>query len=79
MGWGNFKTFVERSNLIDPVLESLAGDYYCYIRMQLEEGKVLRSPVKILTNGGGMSYHLQGGRLDYSWRYKKSGRLFILF
>ncbi|HZY78364.1 MAG TPA: hypothetical protein VFE50_02490 [Cyclobacteriaceae bacterium] len=78
--YSSFREFVESQKLgEDPVLKSIEGEYYCYIRMHLEEGKVLRSPVRIFPNKGRMSYFLKGGRLEYTGEVTiANGCLFVL-
>jgi hypothetical protein len=80
IGKTSYRSFVEILEAEqDPVLQSMAGEYYCYVRMNLTAGKVLRSPVKISTAKGQLSYLLKGGRLNYSGDLKKvEGCLFVL-
>ncbi|MEI9919060.1 MAG: hypothetical protein WDO14_09705 [Bacteroidota bacterium] len=78
IGYKNFRTFCESSE-IDPILESILGEYYCYVRMSKEKEKLLRSPVKIWMEQGRVLYHLKGKRLNYEGEViNHDGCLFIL-
>jgi hypothetical protein len=78
LGHKNYPTFVE-SLRVDPVLQSMVGNYYSYIRMNHEEPNLLRSPVKITWNDGHMSYHQKGARLEFHGKLRTHrGCLFVL-
>jgi hypothetical protein len=80
LGYKSYRDFVDKLKTeSDPVLRSMVGEYYCYVRMNMQKGRVLRSPVKIFMNDGHISYHLKGGRLNYEGKLKKHGEcLFVL-
>lgn len=78
VGHRNYRAFLESLNL-DSGLQSLIGEYYCFVRMNQEKGELLRSPVKIFPKDGRISYYLKGSRLHYEGELKKSeGCLFVL-
>jgi hypothetical protein len=78
LGYKNYNSFVD-SLSIDPILQSMEGHYYCYVRMNQAKGEVLRSPVKISIKNGQVLYHQKGGRLEYQGEMKKHGGcLFVL-
>jgi hypothetical protein len=63
----------------DPILESLYGNYYCYVRASHQEGKVLRSPVSIVPENGKAWLRLQGKNYVFEGEAKlHQGCLFIL-
>ncbi len=63
----------------DPVLESLHGCYYCYVRASHHEGQLLRSPVIISSNKGKTWLRLQGKNWVFEGEVKlREGCLFIL-
>jgi hypothetical protein len=78
LGHKNYPAFVE-SLKIDPVLQSMVGSYYSYIRMNHEEANLLRSPVRITWSDGHISYHQQGERLEFKGQLQSHGGcLFVL-
>jgi hypothetical protein len=78
VGYKNYRAFCESLDA-DPILQSMVGQYYCYVRMNKEQGKILRSPVEISAKDGQIHYHLKGGRLSYSGEItKREGCLFVL-
>lgn len=78
VGHKNYRSFCESINA-DPILRSMVGHYYCYVRMNKERGKILRSPVEISAKEGQLHYHLKGGRLTYTGEItKREGCLFVL-
>jgi hypothetical protein len=76
----NFRAFVDRKNdTLDPILNSVQGEYYCYVRMNREQTQILRSPVRISVTNGDVSYLLKGERLEYKGTVLKTeGCLFVL-
>jgi hypothetical protein len=80
VGYQNFHSFCDAIDLeMDSVLQSVVGDYYCYVRMNKEKGKILRSPVQIVLKDGQIHYHQKGGRLTYTGEItRREGCLFVL-
>lgn len=77
-GYKNYRTFCDGLKS-DPILGSMIGEYYSYVRMNKEKGKILRSPVVISMKDGQVHYFQKGGRLNYSGEIvKREGCLFIL-
>lgn len=76
----NFRVFCENlDSKVDNVLKSMVGNYYSYVRMNHEEGNLLRSPVKITFDNGHVYYHQKGGRLQFNGEIQKhEGCLFVL-
>jgi len=51
---------------IDPLLLTCEGVYYCYLRRNSEDAYILRSPVKIETQQGMMTFSLRGPARKYN-------------
>jgi hypothetical protein len=78
----NFKSFrdLEMSiRFITPQIHSLVGSYYCYVRANLQEATVFKSPVHILEEGGKAWFELKGPRIQYRGELSLiEGCLFVL-
>lgn len=78
-----FKSFLEfeasLSGSIHPQLSSLIGTYYCYVRANLKESVVLRSPVRIWKKENKILYELKGPSSYYRGEISfRHGCLFVL-
>lgn len=80
VGYENFNEFVEsRKESVDPVLGSLAGAYYSYVRKNALETSILQSPVKIYKVRNVVYFLLKGPRWIYKGELKYiDGCLFCL-
>lgn len=80
VGYKNYPAFVHQlTHPIDPVLRSLTGSYYSYVRRNDDEGFIMRSPVRIHESSGKMMWELKGPMRTYSGEVKlRHGCLFIL-
>lgn len=66
LGFKDFASFcLQVDSPIDPVLRSCVGSYYCYVRVNAEEGIVLRSPVNIYEGEGSIRWRLVGPHQQY--------------
>lgn len=79
LGHNNFRELVEElESAIGDQLASLVGSYYCYVRANLEEGVVLRSPVRIYIRKSAALFELKGPSMSYSGEAMvEKGCLFI--
>lgn len=72
-----FRNYIE--NPYGDQLMSLIGNYYCYVRANHSEGRVLRSPVKIFYDEQLLRFELHGKDHVYKGEMKLSdGILYIL-
>lgn len=81
VGYATFTDFVKSlSKTTDNQLDSLVGNYYCYVRMNALETVVLRSPIRISkTNDGTFLFELKGKLNVFSGEIEnRHGCLFIL-
>lgn len=64
---------------VNPILQSLIGNYYSYVRRNDEQGFILRSPARIHEQQGKILFELKGPmRLYYGEVKYRHGCLFIL-
>lgn len=77
-----FKSFyeLERALLnITPQLKSIAGSFYSYVRANLSEATLYRSPVRIFDKDGKMWFELKGPKIQYKGELKaQKGCAFVL-
>jgi hypothetical protein len=63
----SFNAFVQaQENPIHPILISLNGNYYSYVRKNSVAGAVLQSPVKIGVDNNKAIFQLKGAKWDYT-------------
>jgi hypothetical protein len=80
LGFENFKRFVSGvEQPLSPVLKSMVGRYYSYVRRNAKNGVIYRSPVKISEADERIMYTLRGPLWDYTGEISLSnGCLFVL-
>jgi hypothetical protein len=79
-GHKNYQAFVMSiEKPVDPILLSLAGTYYSYVRRNDDQGYILRSPVRIYETCGKIILELKGPMRLYTGEVKlRHGCLFIV-
>jgi hypothetical protein len=79
LGYIDFQEFKNKvDNPITKQLLSCAGEYYSYVRRNMDEGTVFRSPLRLYVENGRMKVEFKGGRLKYEGVVRiENGCLFI--
>lgn len=80
LGFKTYQAFVDAiSKPVDPILQSLIGNYYSYVRRNDDQGYILRSPVRMYEDQGKVLWELKGPMRSYKGEVKlRHGCLFIL-
>ena len=66
LGYQNFNTFLDQVQMpLDPVLKSLEGSYYSYVRKRSKKGILLSSPVCIVEQENRVILTLKGANWHY--------------
>jgi hypothetical protein len=80
LGYENFQRFVAGiEQPVSPVLKSMTGNYYSYVRRNARNGVIYRSPVTIFEADDKIMYTLRGPVWSYSGELSVSnGCLFVL-
>jgi hypothetical protein len=78
--YSSYQDFVDKMERpVEPVLLSLVGNYYSYVRRNDEQGYILRSPVRIYESRAKILFELKGPMRLYQGEIKlRQGCLFIL-
>lgn len=80
LGYNNFNAFHEAQNMpADPILLSLPGSYYSYVRKNSERGMIFQSPVEIKRAGKRIYWLLKGPDASFEGEVKmEHGCIFCL-
>jgi hypothetical protein len=80
LGWNSFRDLeLSLFQGATPQLQSLVGTYYCYVRANLPEGMLLKSPVRIFERERKIWFELRGPSIEYKGEVtSREGCLFIL-
>ncbi|HTF17867.1 MAG TPA: hypothetical protein VK658_07330 [Chryseolinea sp.] len=79
LNYDSFRNFELSLHYITPQIQSLMGSYYCYVRANLPDATVLRSPVQIFELNGKPWFELRGPKIQYKGEVSlKEGCLFVL-
>ncbi len=71
LGYQNFNTFLDHIKMpLDPILKSLEGSYYSYVRKRSKTGTLLRSPVRVVKRENQVILTLKGPNWEYEGKLK---------